>query len=324
MHGAFKLVDQALIRRKALLERPDLNAIRVFNGASDGLPGLVVERYGDVLIAQCHEGHLETDPEALRPLVSLIHSRLQTRAVYRKHFVRDRARTLPAVEAEHRHARPWIGEAVEEEIAVVENGLNFLIRPYCGFSVGLFLDHRDNRRWVREMAAGRRVLNLFSYTCAFSVAAAAGGAATVSSVDLSGSYLEWGKRNFTANDLPLEGHWFFRSDVFEFFKRATRQKRRYDLIIIDPPTFGRSGKGGKVFVIGEHLDQLCAGALARLDAGGHVLLATNNRQMSDARLSDALHAAASGRGVGVLDRPPLPQDFEGDPDHARTIIARVD
>src|SRR5690606_6487827 len=131
----------------------------------------------DVLTVQIHEGRLGLRMDDVRRLAEGLLDRLSARAVYRKGFVRDRARLSAAQAAEHGSARPWIGSPVEPEITVEEYGVRFVVRPYDGFSVGLFLEHRDNRRRVRELAPGRRVLNTFAYTCGFTVAAAVGGAA---------------------------------------------------------------------------------------------------------------------------------------------------
>ncbi len=313
----------ALARRAALLADASTTACRVFHAEADGIPGLVVEKLGDVLVAQLQEERLTLSPEDAQALLRWLRERLGCRAVYRKVFVRDRARVPEAVAALHGDARPWIGEPAEPEFAVLENGIRFLIHPYDGFSVGLFLEHRDNRRRVREWAAGRRVLNAFSYTCGFSVAAALGGAAAVDSVDVHKRYLEWGRRNFAANNLAEAAHRFFCSDVFDFYGRAKRQGRRYDLIVLDPPTFSRQRRPPRTFVLEEHLGSLCEGAISLLSPGGIVLLATNHRRIRLDRLEAELMRSAGGRSCVILERPPLPPDFPGDPDYAKTVIARI-
>lgn len=331
-----RLCEAALARRGDLLGREDLTACRLFHGAADGLPGFVLERFGDVLIAQLHEAPPE-DPSYARPsggslrvaesvareLAEAFMSRLGARAVYRKLFVRDRAREGRQVDALHHDAAPWIGEPVEPAVTVVENGLRFVVRPYDGFSVGLFLENRDNRRRVREMAAGRRVLNTFAYTCGFSVAAAAGGAVRTDSVDLHKRYLEWGREHFAANGIDLTENWFFASDTLDFYRRARRQGRRYDLIILDPPTFSRTRRPARTFVLEEQLEALCEGALDLLDPGGVLLVSLNDRGISAGRLEEAACGGASRR-TGVLERPQLPPDFPGDPDYAKSILVQVE
>lgn len=259
--------------------------------------------------------------ESVRPVIARLCDKLGCRAAYLKHFVQDRAGASDDVDEQHHSAKPWIGEAVEPELMVLENELRFVVRPYDGFAVGLFLDQRDNRRRVREMASGRRVLNLFSYTCGFSVAAAAGGATEVASVDLSKRYLEWGKENFAANDFSTKENWFFCSDVFEFYKRAERRGRRYDLIIIDPPTFARMRRPKRVFNITEKLDDLVAGAVRLLDADGAILLSTNCRVLTHERLYDSIQSAIGTGRIASVTYPELPVDFAGDPDYAKAVVA---
>ncbi|NLX12201.1 MAG: class I SAM-dependent rRNA methyltransferase [Phycisphaerales bacterium] len=316
------LIDAALLRRQPLLKDASTNAYRLFNGAGDGLDGLIIERFDEVMIVQLHEQRLNYSDEDLRAAIESLHQRLGTRAVYKKFFLRDRGDVPPEIAALHHAPAPWIGQPVSPEISILENGLRFIISPYHGFSVGLFLEHRENRRRIRELSPNRWVLNTFCYTGSFSVAAVAGGAASVTSVDLSKTYLAWCRQNFTTNHLETEGHWFFCSDVLEFFQRARRQNRRYDLIILDPPSFGRLRRPARVFVLAEQLDDLVRQAVERLDPGGIVLLAVNHRQISRTRLEEAL--AATGRPCSILERPVLPLDFAGDPDYAKSVIARFD
>ena len=232
---------------------------------------------------------------------------------------------MPAdVAALHADPQPWIGEPVEEEFLVREDGLKLAVRPYDGFSVGLFLEHRDNRRRIQALAAGRRVLNAFSYTGGFSVAAAMGGAVSVASVDVSKRYLEWSKRNFSANGLDVSPHRFYCSDVFEFYRRARRQGLRYDLVVLDPPTFSRVPRSKKVFEVERQLDELIAGAVGLIDPGGILLLATNDRGLSRERMEKALMQADPARGCTIIERPALPIDFAGDPEYSKTVIGRLE
>ncbi len=311
-------------RRAALLRKGDLDAVRLFNGAADGVDGVVIEKLGPVLVMQLHEGRFAGSLDALRDAIEGSYRAYGATAVYLKKFVRDRSGADDDTVAEHRDPHPWIGDAAPDRIVIREGPLRFVVRPYDGFSVGLFLEQRDNRRRVRELAKGRRVLNTFAYTCGFSVAAASGGAASVSSVDLSVRYLEWGKENFAENSIPLDGHWFFRSDTFEFYERAARQNRRYDLIILDPPTFSKTRRPNRVFVLKDRLDDLVRGALSLLDPGGLLLLSCNDRQLTLKALEAAVHHAADPRRATMLERPRLPDDFAGDADYAKSLIARID
>ena len=313
----------AVAQREKLLADPHTNMLRLFNDAADGVPGLVIEKLADVLIVQVHQGRFTDDPDAgLRTALQSIANRLAARAVYLKRFATDRSVALRELESAHRDPLPWMGTPAPEEFDALETGVRFRIRPYDGYSVGVFLDAREIRRRVRDLSRGRRVLNTFAYTCGFSVAAALGGAAETVSVDVSKRYLEWGKRNFAANGVPLDGQWFICSDVFEYYRRAKRQGRMFDLIILDPPTFARV-KGGSPFVLEQDLKRLVAGAIERLAPGGLVLVATNHRGTSAAHLQHAIAAGAAGRSWRIIERPPLPSDFAGDPDYAKSVWAEI-
>lgn len=123
-----------------------------------------------------------------------------------------------------------------------ENSLKFQFRSNQGLSPGLFLDQRDNRQMIQKLAKDKSVLNLFSYTCGFSVAAGKGGANQITSVDLSAKFLNWGKDNFRLNNLDPEKSEFIAADSFVFLKGAAKRGRKFDLIILDPPSFSRNGK----------------------------------------------------------------------------------
>jgi 23S rRNA (cytosine1962-C5)-methyltransferase len=310
--------------RADILADPHTNACRVFNGAADGIDGLVIEKLGDVLVAQLHEGCLRLAEPQVRNLCASARRRLGARAVYRKIFVRDRSAAEGTVARLHSDRTPWLGETVEAEFPVLENGIRFLVRPYDGYSVGLFLEQRDNRRRVRALAKGRAVLNAFAYTCGFSVAAALGGAAATVNVDVSKKHLEWGRRNFAANGLEPGSHLFTCSDVFDYYRRAKRQSRLFGLIILDPPTFARTRRPRRVFTLPEDLERLVAGAVELLGPGGYLLLAVNHRGTSRQRLERAVSLAAARRRSAIVDRPGLPADFRGARGYAKSVLARVD
>ena len=168
------------------------------------------------------------------------------------------------------------------------------------------------------------MLNAFCYTCGFSAAAAAGGAAQVVSVDLSQKSLEWGKRNFTANGLDPDKHLFICSEIFDYFKRARRQKRSFGLVILDVPTFARSRRPPRTFSVAADLRPLIVEALTLLTPGGFVLCSTNSRTQSAAWLGEQIAAAAAeaGRPFQITARPSLPLDFAADRDYAKTVIVR--
>ncbi len=185
-------------------------------------------------------------------------------------------------------------EKVDQEgefFEVFEYGTKFLVNLTDYLDTGLFLDHRETRRLVGSQAKGKRLLNLFSYTCAFSVHAAVGGAAYTKSVDMSNTYLSWGRENFLLNSLPLENNHFVREDCLKFLDFEAGSREKYDLIVIDPPTISRSKKMEEMFDIQYDYPVLIQKASKLLSHGGVIFFSTNSRKFSfDASLFPALSA----------------------------------
>lgn len=315
------LLEVALMSRLGCLLQPETDSLRLFTGRAEGVPGLAAEKLGPVIVLQTHQGKFQGDEDRVRRIARWYAGTFRARAVYHKRFVRDRSRSEPD-DPELASAEPLIGRACPEEFPILENGLRFLVRAYGGYSTGLFLDQRENRRRVRELSAGGRVLNAFAYTCGFSVAAAAGGAAETVSVDVSRGALEWGRRNFAANGMSAEDQVFVRSDVFDYLKRAGRQGRSFELIVLDAPTFARSKRPARVFSIVKDLGRLIEESLGVLSPGGHVLVSTNNRTRSATWLREqvTVAAAAARRRFRVVAAPGLPADFAADPGYSRSLL----
>jgi len=199
---------------------------RVVNGEGDGLPGVIVDRYGDVAVlriyARCWSRFQDAIVRAIAklPWVSSVVQRFGVRRVD------DRTGW------ELRH-----GPDVPDTLVVDENGMKLLVRPLVGQKTGLFLDQRDHRHAIRSLAAGRSVANLFAYTGGFSVAAALGGAAHTTTVDIAPQAIEDAKETFRLNGLDPDEHQFEVADVFEWSPRHT-----VDLLIVDPPSLTRGAR----------------------------------------------------------------------------------
>jgi 23S rRNA (cytosine1962-C5)-methyltransferase len=317
-----RLLEAGLAGRMKYRLDPDTTAYRLLTGPAEGVPGVVAERYGDVVVLQVEEGKL--DREQVQRIARWYHTTLGLRAVYLKPFTSKGGRLDDALQRRLASPEPLVGGKVEPRIVIRENGLRFAIKPYDGFSVGLYLDQRENRLRIREMAQGKDVLNLFAYTCGFSVAAAAGGAKSTTSVDISVKRLEWGKDNFALNELSLDGHWFIRSDAADYFPRARRQGKEFDIVILDAPSFARSRKGRESFSIKEDLAALVKGGCALLRPGGVLMVSTNHRRLSTKWIIERIREGAKGRRSHVIATPPLPVDFALDRDHAKTVFAQFD
>ena len=193
--------------------------------------------------------------------------------------------------------------AIGSEFAVEEAGLRFLVNLEPYLDTGLFLDHRALRAIVRSRAAGRRMLNLFAYTGSFTVYAVAGGAIASDTVDLSNTYLEWAARNFALNGLDGRRHALIRADVLAWLGEARMERRRYELIVLDPPAFSNSKAMARTLDVQRDHVELVAAARALLAPGGELYFSTNLRTF---RLDPAL---AADPACTDITRQTLPEDF---------------
>jgi 23S rRNA (cytosine1962-C5)-methyltransferase len=251
------------------------SAVRWVNGAVDQLPGVTVDAYDDWVVLGIAS---ERAAERARELAELC-LELGARGVYLKRRVRADLRRAEA--AELAPDAPFAGVPAPRELWVSEHGLRFRVELDRGLSTGLFLDQRDGRRVVFERACGARVLNLFSYTCAFGVAAAAGGAVETTNVDLSARALEVGRENYRENGLDAPAHRFERAEAREWLRRAARRGERFDLIVFDPPSFGTAGR--RVWSAAQDYGAAARAAFDLIAPGGRMLAVSNHRKTSLAR-----------------------------------------
>ncbi len=228
-------IAQALARRLPLLNtRTD--GYRMIHGESDGMPGMVVDRYGETAVVKLYT-HAWL-PHLYDCLDSLLEQQPLCRVVLRlSRSLKQHPEYLRGLE----DGQILYGEPITETLTCLENGLRFEVDPVRGQKTGFFLDQRDNRARVERLAKGRRVLNAFSYNGGFSLAAARGGALEVTSLDQSGPALESSKRNFALNaDVPAIAaarHLTIEDDAFKAMAELVKQGKKYDLVIIDPPAF---------------------------------------------------------------------------------------
>ena len=170
-----------------------------------------------------------------------------------------------------------IGES-RDFFSVYEYGVKFWVNLVDYLDTGLFLDHRETRKLVTSYCKDKRVLNLFAYTCSFSIHAAIAGASSTKSVDMSNTYTEWGRENFILNALPQKNNEVVRADCLKFLDEEARSPNRYDVIIIDPPTISRSKKMDQLFDVQVDYVSLINKSLKLLNPQGVIFFSTNSRR----------------------------------------------
>jgi 23S rRNA (cytosine1962-C5)-methyltransferase len=319
--------------REGLFDPELTDGCRLIHGGSDRWPGWYIDRFGAYLVLTS-EDNARLEPSQQKAL-EWWSARYRLSGIYHKHLSRQPVKD----DKSKASAKLLSGQAVPEECVVRENGLRFVIRFNEGYSVGLFLDQRDNRRRLlnNHVAAGfapggaalksAQVLNLFAYTCGFSVCAATAGAC-VTSVDLSRKYLEWGKDNFRLNGIDPVAHDFLYGDVFDWIRRLTRKRRTFDVILVDPPTFSRSREQG-TFQVERDYGRLITLCLALLKANGVLMASTNAGGFKPEDFVAGVLTAARSAGRAVLQHQyfPQPPDFpvsRGEPAYLKTIWLRLD
>jgi 23S rRNA (cytosine1962-C5)-methyltransferase len=207
----------------------------------------------------------------------------------------------------------WSSMAAPTSWVAHENQMKFHLHSDRGLSPGLFLDQRNNRDFVIRHSQGLRVLNLFAYTGGFSVAAALGGAKEVVTVDVSRDFLQWTRENFTLNELNPEKFEFFKQDVLLFLKGSIKRQRQFDLIICDPPTFGRSKDA--VFSLEKDFVELVKGCEDSLAPGGTLIFSCNLERWSEEDLRKKMTKASR---LNAIKGPSPCWDFEK-PDQPRLM-----
>jgi 23S rRNA (cytosine1962-C5)-methyltransferase len=236
------------------------NAYRLIHGENDFLPGLVVDAYAGTAVMAC-DGEAAT--RFWRPHAALIAATCRELGVpIERVWLRQRGGP----------GEPLVGDPPPVPIAVCEHGAQLEVDVVHGQKTGLFLDQRDNRRLVGELAAGVEVLNLFSYTGGFSVHAALGGATRVTTVDVAEPVIAAARRNFVRNRLDADHHRFVVADGFDFLEQAWRDGRRFGLVVCDPPSFAKS-KRAKSAALSAYR-RLNARALGVVERGGVLVTAS--------------------------------------------------
>ena len=314
----------ATLLRDGFVHPGETDAFRRIHGASDGAAeGFYCEALGPFALIQS-----DIEPVSIPPAVE------SASGIYHKRLNRH-VRTTAGEDAGPRLIR---GHFAPGPFPVRENGVTYELSFHEGYSFGLFLDQRDNRRRLLvnhvaagfplfpDGAAGKEVLNCFAYTGAFSVCAALGGA-RATSLDLSRKYLDWGRRNFVLNGLDPAAHDFIYGDVFDWIRRLAKKGRAFDAVLLDPPTFSRSKERGD-FRAERDYGELAGTALSVLKPGGVLFASTNAARLEPERFLEEIRTVVSRAGRRIVAEHYVPQapDFpvsRAEPAYLKTVWMRI-
>lgn len=317
-----RLLREAAERRYSAFHLPDTDAFRLAHAEGDGLPGATVDVYHDFLVISLY------DDEALAARDKILDAahRLGPAGIYLKLRPKHASRIVDGRSEQFAPREPVRGEPAPEPLIVHELGLPYEARLGEGLSTGIFLDQRDNRRRVREMAKGLSVLNLFAYTCPFTVAAAAGGAKKTVSVDVSRSALEWARKNLDRIGADPEAHLLVEADAIQWLKKGVERHGPFDLVILDPPSFATTKQSR--FSAESDYKKLAAQCLRVLGPQGRLLACTNHKGIGHAKFRRSLHDAArdAGRDVAQMKDLPDPDDFPPAPGgeaHLKSVLVTL-
>lgn len=294
-----RLFAEAKQKRYNLLLDELTTAFRIFNGEGDGLGGLTIDWYAGFAVFSWYNEAIYQHAELLLAAFQEVYPEVQG-ASEKIRFKSD----LPE--------SSWLfGQQPAEPLIVQENGVNYATYLDEGLMTGIFLDQKDVRnQLVQGLAAGKTVLNMFSYTGAFSVAAAMGGAAETTSVDLAKRSRSKTEEQFMVNGLPLNQQKIIVMDTFEYFKYAKRKGFTYDLIILDPPSFARNKK--KVFTVAKNYGELIAESLPLLNPKGRIVASTNAENLSLKKFQEMVEEEFLAAGANFTREQVfrLPNDFQ--------------
>ena len=290
------LFRQAKEKRSVYYQDELTTAFRLFNQEGDGFGGLTVDLYGDYAVFSWYNSYVyqirQTISEAFRQVFP------EVLGAYEK--IR-----FKGLDYESAHV---YGQEAPDFFTVLENGVLYQVFMNDGLMTGIFLDQHEVRgSLVEGLAAGKSLLNMFSYTAAFSVAAAMGGASQTTSVDLAKRSRELSQAHFQANGISTDDHRFVVMDVFEYFKYAKRKGLTYDVIVLDPPSFARNKK--QTFSVAKDYHKLISQSLEILNPGGIIIASTNAANVSHQKFTEQIDKGFAGRSYQILNKYGLPADF---------------
>lgn len=291
---------EAITRRQSFFSNPETTAFRVFNGEGDGFGGLIIDYYaGFYLLSWYSEGIYTFKDQVIAALQNVA----ECRGIYQKKRFDTKGQYIEEDDF-------VAGERGEFPLLVKENGVNFAVYLNDGAMTGIFLDQRDVRNAIKQKYAdGKTVLNTFSYTGAFSVAAALGGALKTTSVDLAKRSSSKTIEQFSVNGIDFENQDILVMDVFNYFNYAKRKELKFDVVILDPPSFARSKK--YTFSTSKDYTNLMKEAIAITEKNGVIVASTNSASFGMKKFKSFVDKAFKdfGKKYTIVEEFTLPSDF---------------
>ena len=290
------LFEQAKLKRSTYYQDELTTAFRLFNQEGDSFGGMTVDLYGDYVVFSWYNSYIYS---LRQEIIAAFHQVFpEVLGAYEK--IR-----FKGLDYESAHI---YGQEAPEFFTILENGVLYQVFMNDGLMTGIFLDQHEVRgSLVDGLARGKSLLNMFSYTAAFSVAAAMGGASETTSVDLAKRSRELSEAHFQANGLSTDNHRFIVMDVFEYFKYAKRKGLTYDVIVLDPPSFARNKK--QTFSVAKDYHKLISQSLEILNPGGIIIASTNTANVSRQKFTEQIDKGFAGRRYQILNQYGLPADF---------------
>ena len=290
------LFRQAKEKRSAYYQDELTTAFRLFNQEGDGFGGLTVDLYGDYAVFSWYNSYVYQ----IRQIISEAFRKVFPEVLGTYEKIR-----FKGLDYESAHV---YGQQAPDFFTVLENGVLYQVFMNDGLMTGIFLDQHEVRgSLVDGLAMGKSLLNMFSYTAAFSVAAAMGGASQTTSVDLAKRSRELSQAHFQANGISTDDHRFIVMDVFEYFKYAKRKDLTYDVIVLDPPSFARNKK--QTFSVAKDYHKLISQSLEILNPEGIIIASTNAANVSRQKFTEQIDKGFAGRSYHILNKYSLPADF---------------
>jgi 23S rRNA (cytosine1962-C5)-methyltransferase len=311
-------------RRRALARESHTSAYRLVSSGGDALPGLEIDVYGEHLVVSL------TGEEALagREMILDALAERHPGGIYLKLRPKTANTLIDTRREEVAPPKPVRGPAAPDPLVIVEHDIAYEVRLGDGLSTGIFLDQREARLQVRKISRGARVANLFCYHAAFTIAAIAGGAEQSVSIDSSQAALDGAERNLLRHDACREAHRLVKSDARSWLERQAKnaQDERFDLIVLDPPSFSSTKRG--TFRVVRDYPGLLEDALRCLAPNGHLLACCNLRSLSLRSFQDKICATVEGAGwrIESLSALAVPEDFlptPGEEHYQKNLLLRL-